>query len=147
MKHLFLIFISAVFFACGGKDQKCEVTSETNGKDLMEDSTSYTSIQWVDSTFKDLGKVAMGQSVEVSWKFKNTGNKPLVIADVKAGCGCTVADRPNAPIAPDEEGVIKATFNSKGQSPGEHHKNVTVQANTKDNTQHFLTFRAEVTNN
>jgi hypothetical protein len=110
----------------------------------MNDSTSYTTIEWLDSINQALpGKIKEGSVVEISWKFKNTGDKPLIIAAVTAACGCTVADKPNEPVAPGEEGIIKARFNSQGQGPMAH-KSVTVQANTKGQTTHVLNFTAEV---
>ena len=103
-----------------------------------------TTIQWLDSTYHDMGKLKKGTELEISFRFKNTGNKPLVIADVTAGCGCTIPEKPTEPYAPGKEGVIKAKFDSKNQSIGEHRKNVTVTANTLPETIHTLTFRVDV---
>jgi hypothetical protein len=108
------------------------------------DSANYTSLQWIDSTYQDIGKVKQGQVAEVSWRLKNVGDKPLVIAQVMPGCGCTVADKPEEPIMPGGESVIRAKFNSSGQHEGEHRKNLSVMANTKNATNYQLQFRAEV---
>jgi hypothetical protein len=42
--------------------------------------------------------------------FVNTGNKHLVINDVKASCGCTVPEWTKEPVAPGEKGYIRATY-------------------------------------
>ena len=110
----------------------------------MEDTSSYTNIEWLDSIHTDLGKISEGQAIEISWRFKNTGNKPLVIQNVQAGCGCTIADKPKQPVAPGENGVIKAKFNSAGQGAGHVQKTVTVLANTKGNVNHNLSFSADI---
>jgi len=110
----------------------------------MADTTNYTTIQWLDSTTQDLGKIKEGSIVEISWKFKNTGDKPLIVADARGTCGCTIADKPKEPIPPGQEGTIKAKFNSQGQGP-EAHKTVSVDANTKGQTMHYLTFTAQIT--
>lgn len=111
---------------------------------IMADTANFSDIQWIDSVKQDVGKVVAGQVVEIAWKFKNTGTKPLVITNVTPGCGCTKGDRPEQPIAPGEEGRISVKFDSKGQSVGPHTKSVTVQANTKQNA-YYLEFTATVT--
>ena len=88
-----------------------------------------TTIQWVDSV-KHIGKVSEGEKVELAYKFINTGKYPLVIHDVAASCGCTIAEKPEAPIAPGKEGFIKASFNSAGRV-GNNSKTITVSANTE----------------
>ena len=147
MKKIFLLITVVVaMVACKTNDKKTagKEGSEYNPERSLADSANYTTIQWLDSTFHDMGKVQKGDVVEVSFRFKNTGNKPLVIADVSAGCGCTVPEKPTQPYAPGKEGFIKAKFDSKNQAPGEHRKNVTVTANTTPATVHSLSFRVEI---
>ena len=147
MKYLFLFVLAGSIISCTGNDQPVTnlATRDSLNKLALADSVNYTSIEWIDSTHSDLGTLQKGQAKEVAWRFRNSGNKPLIIEDVRAGCGCTVAEKPQEPIPPGNEGVIKARFNSAGQSTGENNKNVTVIANTKGNTNHVLSFRVEVT--
>jgi hypothetical protein len=107
-----------------------------------KDTASFTTMQWIDSV-KDYGKITEGQKLEVLFRFKNTGNKPLVIESVHPSCGCTVADPPKEPIAPGAEGEIKGSFDSNGKS-GQQHKTIAVTANTKGTENHELTFTVEV---
>jgi hypothetical protein len=147
MKYFFFIVSAIIIFSCTSTDKpstKEEAVRDSLNRVAMADSTNYTTIQWLDSTNQDLGKIKEGSIVEISWKFKNTGTKPLIVASVIAGCGCTVADKPKEPIAPGQEGVIKARFNSQNQGPVAH-KSVTVEANTKGQTNHSLNFTAQVT--
>ena len=65
----------------------------------MNDSANFTTIQWLD-TVKNMGTIDEGQKLEVSFRFRNSGDKPLVIERVTPTCGCTVADPPKEPIAP-----------------------------------------------
>lgn len=106
------------------------------------DSTKFTSIEWLEQT-KDYGKITEGQKLEVSFRFKNTGDKPLVIESVRPSCGCTVADPPKEPVAPGAEGEIKGAFDSNGKS-GAQHKTIYVNANTKGAQSHELTFTVDV---
>lgn len=87
-----------------------------------------TTVQLIDSLY-DFGKISEGEVVEYSYRFKNTGNKPLVITEQpRASCGCTVAERPEEPIMPGDTGFIKVKFNSENR-PGEAHKTVMVSSN------------------
>ena len=94
------------------------------------DPSKYTSIVWLDSS-KNLGSVIEGEVVKISYRFRNSGSKPLVIGRVQPGCGCTVADYPKTPIAPGAEGEIKAEFNSQGRE-GVQNKSISVFANTAE---------------
>ncbi|MGZ3860150.1 MAG: DUF1573 domain-containing protein [Flavisolibacter sp.] len=145
MKHILVFVCSALLWACNPSDKQASAANRDSlNRMALSDSANFTSIQWVDSTFQDLGKVTEGQPVNITWHVKNTGNKPLIIADVRPGCGCTVADKPTEPIAPGGQGLIKARFDSKNQSIGDHRKNITVTANTRENT-YLLSFNVNVT--
>jgi hypothetical protein len=124
--------------------KKTDVHSSTqvNGTPATTDSSQYTTIEWLE-TSKNFGKVTEGQKVEVAFRFKNTGDKPLVIERVQPGCGCTVAETPKEPIAPGEEGVIKGAFDSNGRV-GMQHKSIYVETNTKEKKNHELVFELEV---
>lgn len=101
-----------------------------------------TSIKWIDS-LRNFGKINEGQKVALSFKFKNTGAKPLVIESVKPSCGCTVADYPREPVQPGEEGEITGEFDSDGRQ-GQQHKEITVTSNTPDGSQKLI-FEVDVT--
>lgn len=80
----------------------------------------------------DFGQVIQGEVISYSFPLSNTGEAPLVIADVTSSCGCTVADYPKQALAPGDEGYITVTFDSKGRR-GYQSKLVTVVANTVPN--------------
>lgn len=150
MKQLFILFASiTLLYSCAGHDaNSAEAAKEDSIKharilEAVNDTANFTSIQWIDSLHQELGKVQEGQVLEVSWKFKNSGNKPLIITNAAASCGCTVAEKPEEPIAPGGEGIIKAKFDSKGRE-GAQRKDVYVTANTTSNTNHQLSFAVEV---
>lgn len=144
-----ILFILAIFIslaACkNGDDKNATPLSSEEKEKAKTDSTNFTEIQWIDSTSVDLGKVKKGETVEVSFRFKNAGTKQLVIADVSAGCGCTIPEKPEQPFAPGEEGIIKAKFESKNQNAGTHQKPVYVTANTHSPNPIVLNFKVEIT--
>ena len=145
-RSLFFIAIVAVIMACNQGDSKKVDTASKPSIDLADpitDSSNFTSIQWLDSVHQELGKIKEGQTPEITWKFKNVGDKPLIIINAQGTCGCTVAEKPEQPIAPGEEGVIKAKFSSEGRV-GPNDKQVIVMTNTKGATTHYLNFKVEV---
>ncbi|MHA4807631.1 DUF1573 domain-containing protein [Flavitalea flava] len=142
MRYLFSCFLAAALLSgCKNKDKSGAIPS-IGDKAVQRDSTQLTTIQWLDSV-KDFGKISEGQKLEVSFRFKNTGDKPLVIERVQPSCGCTVAEQSKEPVAPGQEGLIKATFNSEGKT-GVNHKTLNVFANTKETQNHSLVFTVEV---
>ena len=106
------------------------------------DKANLTTIEWLETQEKDLGKISEGEKLEVAFRFKNTGSKPLVISNVRAQCGCTIPETPKEPFAAGQEGVIKASFDSHGRS-GMNTKEVYVNANT-DPVTSTLVFKVEV---
>jgi len=139
MKYLLALITAAIFIGCDYADKPAN--GGAGSKEAM-DSTKFTTIQWIDST-KDYGKIAEGQKLDVSFRFKNTGDKPLIIRSVRPSCGCTAAEPPKEPIAPGAEGTIKASFNSQGRE-GINRKDIYVEANTKGTQNHVVHFDVEV---
>lgn len=88
-----------------------------------------TTVQIIDSVY-NFGTVAEGGIVEFSFRFKNTGTNPLIISNASASCGCTVPEKPEAPIKTGEIGVIKVKFDSNGRA-GSAYKTVTVLSNAQ----------------
>lgn len=113
-----------------------------NTSEIAVDTSSFTNIEWLDPIDQQLGKLTANQEVEITWNFKNTGNKPLVIENVSASCGCTIPEKPEKPLAPGEKGFIKARFNGSGT--GVIVKQVHVLANTNPNRDHTLSFGGEI---
>lgn len=148
MKH-WLCALVVVLAACTSQDGGSHATTDSakvaRTRQLMEDTSNYTTIAWMDSTTQDLGAVMSGAQVDVVWRFRNTGNRPLVIEKASPSCGCTVPEIPKEPIAPGQEGRIRATFDSKGRE-GTQHKSVLVTANTRPMQAHELVFNIEVKN-
>lgn len=81
-------------------------------------------------TKHDYGMIEQGEKVSHVFTFKNTGNEPLVLSNVKPSCGCTTPSWTKEPVAPGEEGEILVEFDSKGKS-GKQTKTVTITANTE----------------
>jgi Protein of unknown function (DUF1573) len=140
MKQYLFFIVAITVFACNSTDQN--VGSVNASVTPGPDTSNLTTIQWIDS-IKNLGRINEGQKVEVSFRFKNTGNKPLIIHSVRPGCGCTVADYPKEPIAPGGEGEITGSFDSQGRESLQR-KEIAVTANTVGTPHHTLFFEVDV---
>lgn len=146
-----VILTSVLIVSCGNKSNEQKdgeirvspdiVNNPETASGEITDKTGMPKFDFEEITF-DLGTVQSGESVTHEFKFKNSGDKDLIISQAKGSCGCTQPEYPKDPIAPGDEGVIKVTFNSTGIS-GQITKNVTLIANTTPNTK-VLTITGEV---
>lgn len=164
-KILFALLIFSGLIACKNSDKKtADNTANLIGenKNAMTDlktsdtahsgltttdaanteNADFTTIQWLDSTTLKLGKLKKDNSIEITFRFKNSGTKNLIIENVTAQCGCTIPEKPEKPFAPGEEGIIKAKFNGSGS--GTITKQVYVTANTNPSKSHTLTFTGDI---
>ncbi|MBF9237946.1 DUF1573 domain-containing protein [Hymenobacter sp. BT683] len=105
-------------------------------------SASAQGVMKFESDNHDFGNVAEGTMATYEFKFKNTGNQPVVIANVQASCGCTTPDWTKTPVLPGKTGIIKAMYSSAGR-PGVFNKTVTVTSNASEPSK-VLTIKGSV---
>jgi len=84
--------------------EEAEMLKEAQSKPLTTIAFSET-----DHNFGDIKK---GEKVEHIYEVTNTGTNPLIISNVKPGCGCTVPDFTKEPILPGKKGNITLHFDS-----------------------------------
>ena len=85
-----------------------------------------------DKTAHDFGKFSEEDPiVKCTFTFTNTGDKPLVINQAVASCGCTVPTYTKTPVQPGEQGTINVTYNGTGKFPGHFRKTITSRSNAK----------------
>jgi hypothetical protein len=85
--------------------------SETTPAAAPVSNQPSTTIALSESNF-DFGNVKKGEKVQHIYEVTNTGTNPLVISEVKPGCGCTVPDFTKEPIMPGKKGKITLHFDS-----------------------------------
>jgi len=95
-----------------------------------------------EKTRHHFGVIVAGEKVSYTFKFKNTGDAPLVLSSASATCGCTVPSYTKEAIQPGDEGSVEVTFDSSGKS-GMESKNITIGSNTIPNST-VLTISAEI---
>ena len=90
----------------------------------------------------DYGTVKYGADGTCTFEFKNTGTEPLIIANAKGSCGCTVPEWPKEPIAPGETGVITVKYDTK--RTGAISKSVTILSNASNEPTKVLKIKGNV---
>jgi hypothetical protein len=89
----------------------------------------------------DYGTVALGGDGVRTFKFKNTGNQPLVIKNARGSCGCTVPKWPNEAIQPGKTATIEVKYDTN--RAGGFTKQIFVETN-ENQPQHTLTIKGTV---
>ncbi len=112
-----MLLVSAVSFAQSGA--KIEFTAKDNTIDYG------TVVRGVDSGLR-------------TFEFKNTGDQPLVITNVRSSCGCTIPSKPEQPIMPGKTGKIDVKYN---MNPGKISKSITVESNAVNTTNGLVHLR------
>lgn len=122
MKKLIILLVAAMPLWAFGQKAKIE---------FQETSFNYGTIS-----------ETAGKAVHI-FEFKNTGDAPLILTNVRAGCGCTTPEWNRQPIAPGASGSIKVSYDPRNR-PGSFVKSVTVNSNAS-NSVVSLTIRGNVT--
>ena len=143
-KSIFIVAILSVFAFSSCKDNAAEKVNEENvatAEARDAESGKFPAITFDENQF-DFGTIDQGTPVEHVFKFKNTGEAPLMIVNAKGSCGCTVPEYSKEPVAPGADGQLLVKFNGSGQN--QVSKTVTLTTNTKEGTE-TLTIKAFVT--
>lgn len=112
-KQFILLFFLTLTFCVFAQDKKPAITFE---------EISY-----------DFGSVPEESGpVSHEFVFKNTGEAPIIISDVKASCGCTTPSWTKDPVSPGDTGRIIAEYNPLNR-PGSFSKTISVTTNAEPN--------------
>ena len=93
-------------------------------------------------TEHNYGTIVKGGNGDCEFTFKNEGNEPLILSNVKASCGCTTPSYTQKPVMPGETGTIKVHYNTN--NVGGFSKTVTVTSNAVDNPRVVLRIKGNV---
>ena len=122
------------------------VTAQNNSENAVPDANIVAAQPKINftNTSHDFGQVFQGQKMTISFNFVNSGEGPLVIHGVHAGCGCTAVEvEKGRPYQPGEKGSVNITFDSANFA-GPVTKIITVMTNQKLTPDRTLTIRANV---
>lgn len=130
MKKYFIIILAIsalVTIQCNGKGSGIKNNSTAanpNGNGKMPKIT-------FEATSLTLADVHEGEKPVGYYHFTNTGDADLIIISTRGSCGCTVPEKPEAPIPPGGKGKIKFVFDSSGKT-GNNSKDIFIQSNASD---------------
>ncbi len=136
MKKLVLLFwVSFIFASCSNDNPASKIKDENveKAKQKMAELNKFPVMEF-ETREIDFGTHKEGEILDTVFRFKNTGEVPLVITNVKTSCGCTTPYWPKKPIKPGESEVIKVRFNTN-HKPGKQTKTITIHTNTKNLTE------------
>ena len=92
-----LLFIAAAFIVTSG---------------AMAQTTKPDQLAKFNTDKYDFGKVKQNVPAVYSFELTNTSDKPLVIENAHATCGCTVPEYQKDPILPGKSAKIKVQYNA-----------------------------------
>ena len=125
MKKLIILFALVLGIGVVGKAQTTTPADQSDAPDFKFDKETY-----------DFGKIPTTKPVSVEFKFTNIGEKPLIISNVAASCGCTVPEWPKTPIKKGQTGIIKVTY-TPTPTAMPFTKPITITSNAKISTKYL----------
>ncbi len=132
MKSLYSLLILLAFFAvtdCFAQGEFRKDVAYIIDEEGKMVETYRPVLAFLPSSSYDFGTVEEGAVVEHEFEIINTGKMPLIINDVRGTCQCTAADWTKTPILPNEKGMIKLVFKTKGKS-GKVASSVNIYSNS-----------------
>lgn len=126
--------------ACSDREKEKKI-AEMESK-LRKEAAAKKPVFEFETMEHDFGTIKEGEPAEFIYHFKNTGEAPLIISEVRPSCGCTAPDYSKTPVNAGESGFVKVVFDSNGKKDLVT-KTVTVVANTEPK-QTTLKFKANI---
>ena len=93
------------------------VTSFAQAQETQSDVMTSGPKMELESKVIDYGTIKKNSERKRTISFTNAGNEPLVIANCKGSCGCTVPTCPKQPIMPGETSSIEVSYDTKRVGP------------------------------
>jgi hypothetical protein len=63
------------------------------------------------------GKIKQNVPVTYFFEITNTSDKPIVVENASASCGCTLPEKPKEPILPGKSDKLKVVYNAAAVGP------------------------------
>lgn len=129
MKHLPYYIMVVALLVIGGAQclQAQEVVSQTNFVEQQESaSIKFDTQNW---NFGDVEE--SGGNVTHIFTFTNISQRPVVVLDVSASCGCTSPSFSRKPVMPGARGEISVVFDPINR-PGKFSKGVSVRLSSNE---------------
>jgi hypothetical protein len=106
MKKIFLLTTAFALTLASFAQTTPAAPVQTKAEDLIK----------VNAEKHDFGKIVQGTPVVYTFEIKNVSDKPIVIENTWASCGCTTPDKIVDPILPGKTAPLKVQYNAAAAS-------------------------------
>lgn len=96
-----------------------------------------------DKEIHDFGIIYVNGDGTCFFILTNTGNEPLILTNVRAGCGCTVPDWPRKPIMPGDTAIIQVEYITLNR-PHKINRSIVVTSNAINKPVQMLRLRGTI---
>jgi hypothetical protein len=127
LRIAFVVFPAFIISSCSLRNGDDNVNTVKYENQIEDGREKHANIQF-EEDFVDLGTIKHGEVISYTFKFINSGNIPLIISDVNAGCGCTRTKLSKKLVRPNEPATLVVVFDSKGWF-GSQFKSATIVSN------------------
>ena len=94
-----------------------EVKTQAAAVQTTQPGPSPDDVMKVNTVEHNFGKIKQGVPVSYYFELKNISDKPLVVENTYASCGCTTPDKITDPILPGATAKLKVQFNAAAVGP------------------------------
>ena len=92
----------------------------------------------------DLGDIFVDDAKQMfRLTFRNVGDVPLVITEVRTSCACTTVQYDRRKIMPEEQGVLNITFDPRKASVGTLYRVLQIYSTSRGGVE-YVTLKANV---
>lgn len=106
MKYIFLLIIMSIFTPVAIADAQQVTATKVPAGESLEPLPRLV----LDQPVHDAGEIEAGTTIAHEFIIKNEGSAPLLISEVRAGCGCIISSF-DRDIEPGKTGRVTITMN------------------------------------
>lgn len=122
-----LLMILALTFGYAATVQAQTTTKKETKKSVKPTKTSGLTFTKMVIERND---IPYGSDETFSFEFKNNSKTPAIIQGVQTSCGCTTANKPEAPVQPGKKSQISVKYDTKRVGP--FTKTITITSNVSE---------------
>jgi hypothetical protein len=119
-----LLFSLALLFGFQLSAQETTKKSTAKKETVKKKGLTFTKLEIVRDA------IPYGSEELFSFEFKNDSKTPAIIQGVQTSCGCTTANKPEAPIKPGKKSEISVKYDTK--RVGQFTKTITITSNVSE---------------
>jgi hypothetical protein len=119
-----LLFSLALLFGFQLSAQETTKKSSAKKETVKKKGLTFTKLEIVRDA------IPYGSEELFSFEFKNDSKTPAIIQGVQTSCGCTTANKPEAPIKPGKKSEISVKYDTK--RVGQFTKTITITSNVSE---------------